>query len=50
MRSGPDRHLSLDVGPAEGVLELVEGEEVVAVVVGLGHHPLGDQLDLELMQ
>ena len=43
----PDGHFLLDVDPPKRVLELLEREEVVAVLVGLAHHPLGDQLDLE---
>ena len=43
----PDGHFLLDVGPPKRVLELLEREEVVAVLVGLAHHPLRDQLDLE---
>ena len=37
-----DAHLLLDVGPLEDLLELLEGDEVVLVDVGLHDGPLGD--------
>ena len=44
----PDAHLLLDVCPLEDLLELVEGDEVVLVGVGLHDGPLGDGDELLL--
>ena len=43
-----DAHLLLDVGPLEDLLELLEGDEVVLVDVGLHDGPLRDRHQLLL--